>query len=101
MLSVIVATKSRTLYVLHARREKDERDGTSSTYVVMIVVSFVQRMLGGCNVASVEAAHSATARAGNVPLIRVSAAEIISAIVADPRKAACVSLERKGVSSQW
>jgi hypothetical protein len=64
---------------------------------VRIVVLFVQRILGGCNVASVEAAHSATARAGNVPLIRVSAAEIISAIVVDPRKAACVSLERKGV----
>jgi hypothetical protein len=51
-------------------------------------------MLRGCNVASVEAAHSATARAGSVPLVRVGAAEMISAIAAVPRKAACAFKEK-------
>lgn len=61
--------------------------------VEKIVVLFAQSMLRGCNVASVEAAHSAAARAGSVPLLCVGAAEIISAFAAVTRKNACVLKE--------
>jgi hypothetical protein len=57
------------------------------------VVFFVRMMFRRCNVVSVEAAHSATARAGSAPLIRVGAVEIISAVAAKRRKVACVLKE--------
>jgi hypothetical protein len=44
----------------------------------------------------VEAAHSATARAGSVPLVRVGAAEMISALAAVTRRDACVLKENGG-----
>ena len=57
------------------------------------MVLFAQSMLRRCNAASVGAAHSATARAGSAPLVRVGAAEMISAFAAVIRKGACVSKE--------